>query len=207
LLIGSSINGNAYKHLFWVLSYIFFDSKLHAAVRAEVEPAVAAGLDGLDSRLEKCPLLLSTYEETLRINTSSVTVRDVMADTKIGNKILRKGAKVFAPTRQLHFDPLVFGKNVNHFDSERFLRNEGLNKSNSYRPFGGGITHCPGRWLAMKEILLCVALVLSRFDVKLLDAESGSEAQAFPKVDTTMLALGVLPPLKGEDVHLVLTKK
>ena len=28
-----------------------------------------------------------------------------------------------------------------------------------------------------------------------------------PKVGTTMLALGVLPPLKGEDVHLVLAKK
>jgi cytochrome P450 len=189
------------------LSYIFFDHTLHAAVSAEVEPAVAAGLEGLDGRLEKCPRLLAVYEEVLRINTSSVTVRDVMADTKIGNVILKKGGKVFAPTRQLHFDPLIFGDNVDEFDPERFLRNEGLNKSDSYRPFGGGITHCPGRWLAMKEILLCVALIVSRFDVKLLGTGSGPEAQAFPKVDTTMLALGVLPPLKGEDVHLVFTKK
>ncbi|EDN95674.1 hypothetical protein SS1G_11553 [Sclerotinia sclerotiorum 1980 UF-70] len=202
-----TINGNAYKHLFWVLSYILFDSALHKSILTEVEPAVAVGLEGLDSRLEACPRLVATYEEVLRMNTSSVTVRDVLADTKMGKVILRKGAKVFAPTRQLHFDPLAFGTNVDQFDPERFLRNKKLNKSNSFRPFGGGITHCPGRWLAMKEILVCVALVLSRFEVELDGAKNGSEAQPFPKVDTTMLALGVLPPKKGEDVLVSLRQK
>ncbi|KAF7862598.1 hypothetical protein EAF04_007471 [Stromatinia cepivora] len=195
-----TINGNAYKHLFWVLSYILFDTTLCKSILAEVEPAVAMGLESLDGRLEACSNLVAAYEEVLRMNTSSVTVRDVIADTKMGNVILRKGAKVFAPTRQLHFDPLVFGTNVHEFDSERFWRNKELNKSNSFRPFGGGITHCPGRWLAMKEILVCVALFLTRFELELDGDGNGSVAQTFPKVDTTMLALGVLPPMKGEDV-------
>jgi len=59
----------------------------------------------------------------------------------------------------------------------------------------------------MKEILLCVALVLSRFEVGLERAKSGPEAQTFPKVDSTMLALGILPPMKGEDIKVVLRKK
>lgn len=117
----------------------------------------------------------------------------------MGDIILRKGTKVFAPTRQLHFDPLVFGTNVYDFDPERFLRNRELNKSNNFRPFGGGITHCPGRWLAMKEILVCVALILTRFEVEVDPGIEGVlRAQNFPKVGTTMLALGVLPPIKGK---------
>ncbi|CAG8978592.1 hypothetical protein HYALB_00011742 [Hymenoscyphus albidus] len=179
-----TINGNAYKHLFWVLSYILFGPQLHATIK-EVSPAVAAGMVGLDSRLESCPHLIALYQEVLRVTTSSVTVR----------------AKAFAPTRQLHFDSLIFGDHSEDFDAGRFLRNKELSKSGSFRPFGGGITHCPGRWLAMKEILVCVALVLTRFEVDLVSG------QDFPKIDTKMLALGVLPPVKGEDVLVTLRKK
>lgn len=124
----------------------------------------------------------------------------------MGDVILRKGSKVFGPTRQLHFQSQVYGSNVDQFDPERFLRDKELSKNNSFRPFGGGITHCPGRWLAMKEILLCVALVLGRFDVE-LEAGSYGEKQKFPKVDTSMLALGMLPPVKGEDVRVTLRRK
>ncbi|CAG8958377.1 hypothetical protein HYFRA_00011054 [Hymenoscyphus fraxineus] len=196
-----TINGNAYKHLFWVLSYILFDPQLHATIKEEVLPAVAAGMVGLDSRLESCPHLIALYQEVLRVTTSSVTVRDVLSDTKMGKVTLRKGAKAFAPTRQLHFDSLVFGDHSEDFDAGRFLRNKELSKSGSFRPFGGGITHCPGRWLAMKEILVCVALVITRFEVELVGG------QDFPKIDTKMLALGVLPPVKGEDVLVTLRKK
>lgn len=166
--------------MFWILSYIIFDPTLHAAVLAEIEPAKASGLEGLDKRLEKCPRLVAVYEEVLRINTSSVTVRDVITNTKLGKVTLKKGSKVFAPTRQLHFDPLVFGNNVDQFDPERLLKNKKLTKSDSYRPFGGGTTHCPGRWLAMKEILLCVALVLTRFDVKQTNLKVAKKLKLFP---------------------------
>lgn len=77
-----SINGNAYKHLFWVLSYILFDSTLHKEILAKVEPVIAIGLEGFDSCLERCPRLVAIYEEVLRLNKSLVTVRDVLADTK-----------------------------------------------------------------------------------------------------------------------------
>ena len=46
------------------------------------------------------------------------------------------------------------------------MKETSLNRSMSYKPFAGGVTHCPGRFLAKREVLVFVATILHRFDIE-----------------------------------------
>lgn len=195
------INGNAYKLCFWILTYMLHDSNLFTSIRNEVVPAVQASTspNDLSSRLDRCPHLDAIFHEVLRLVSSSSSIRNVQTPITVGGKYLRAGTKVLIPYRQLHFDEDVFGSNAQSFDAERFLRNKDLVKSSSYRPFGGGTTHCPGRFLARREVLTFVALVVDRFELELA-GDVGTSGTAFPKLEDRKPCLGIMGPLTGEDV-------
>ena len=204
----SSINGNAYKLCFWILAYIVHDPELLQTIRTEITPAVRAGTTDLESRLELCPRLEALYNEVIRLTLSSSSVRDVVVPTTIGGKTLRPGCKVLIPLRQQHFNRKAYGDNVDQFDAERFLRDKSLARSPSFRPFGGGTTYCPGRFLGRREVITFVALVLHRFDIRLAKADEmlgrGPRAseQEFPKLEESKPCLSIMGPVRGEDVYL-----
>ena len=54
-------------------------------------------------------------------------------------------------------------------------------------PFGGGVSACPGRHLAVRELKLFMALLLSRYEIELGSRE-------LPALDQRRVGLGVLPP-------------
>ena len=87
--------------------------------------------------------------------------------------------------RQLHFNEAIFGNDVNGFDSRRFVNKESLKASSSWKPFGGGVSLCPGRVVAERATYVFIVLVLHRFDIKL------TFAQAFPKPEEKTPDLGV----------------
>lgn len=177
------------------------DSNLFTSIRNEVVPAVQASTspNDLSSRLDRCPHLDAIFHEVLRLVSSSSSIRNVQTPITVGGKYLRAGTKVLIPYRQLHFDEDIFGSNAQSFDAERFLRNKDLVKSSSYRPFGGGTTHCPGRFLARREVLTFVALVVDRFELELA-GDVGTSGTAFPKLEDRKPCLGIMGPLTGEDV-------
>lgn len=152
----------------------------------------------LVSHLERLPHLNSLYNEVLRLTASSSSVRTVSSTTDLGGKSLRAGTKVSIPYRQVHFNEEVFGRDAKELDPDRFLKNKELARSSSYRPFGGGTTYCPGRFLAKKEVLAFVALALGRFEVFL----EGGRAQAFPRLEERKPCLGIMGPRSGEDVRV-----
>ena len=184
------------------MAYLVFDPKLYAAIKLEIRMAVRDGSPGLETRLEECPQLVALYNEVLRLTTASASIRTVESATPLGNVTLRAGGKVLLPFRQLHFNSEVFGANVHNFDPERFLRDKNLSKSPSFRPFGGGSTYCPGRYVARREVLVFIALAMYRFDIKL----AGMEGLAFPKLDTKKPSLGIMMPRAGEDVQVIIER-
>ncbi|KAL8897140.1 MAG: hypothetical protein Q9192_002729 [Flavoplaca navasiana] len=129
----------------------------------------SASPNELASNLEKCPRLNAVLNETLRITTSSSTIRNVLNTITVGGKRLRKGTKVLVPHRQLHFDDRAFGKNPEVFDSDLFFDRKELSRSSNFRSFGGGTTYCPGRFVVKREVLTFVALALVRFDIKVAE--------------------------------------
>lgn len=105
------------------------------------------------------------------------------------------------PYKQLHIDQTVFGTNVDTFDARRFMNDKGLERSTSWRPFGGAKTHCPGRFLARREVYMFLALAIFRFDVRLVP-RPGEGVPRFPHADTSIPAGGLLPLKQGEDLFL-----
>lgn len=161
--------------------------------------------NSLASSLEKCPRLNAVFNETLRITTSSSTIQNVVDTLTLGGKRFRKGTKVLVPYRQLHFDDRAFGKDPESFDSDRFFNKKDLSRSSNFRPFGGGTTYCPGRFIAKGEVLTFVALVLERFDVEVAKQESGGTA-TFPQIEDGKPCLGIMGPRLGWDTVLEVRK-
>ncbi|MCJ1246839.1 hypothetical protein MMC30_004048 [Trapelia coarctata] len=193
-------SANPFKLCFWMLAYILFDSSLYIALRAEISSAFKAGTLDINALINNCPRLQAVFDEVLRLTTFSTSIRTVISPTIINGTHLRTGTKVLVPYRQLHIDPSVFGANVFEFQADRFLKDKSLGKSASYRPFGGGSTLCPGRFIARSQVTAFVAVVMERFDVELAPGQYGKEAgQRFPRMDEGKPSLGVMGPVPGDD--------
>lgn len=142
-----SINTNTRKACFWMLAYIIYQPELIDIIRTETEAAFSHdGYVDFHYLNDSCPQFGAIWSETIRMTAYSASVRHLTEDTIIGGKTLRKSNRVMIPYRQLHFNEDVFGKDVNDFDPKRFLKDDSLQRSPSWRPFGGGITMCPGRF-------------------------------------------------------------
>lgn len=151
----------------------------------------------LSNRLEHSDYLIAYYNEVTRFVTSSLTARKVAADTYINGKLLRAGAQIMLPYRQLLMDEAVFGPDADHLNPSRFLENKTLSRSANFKPFGSGRSLCPGRLLAKKEVVMFTALVISRFEVEPADKDA-----RFPRMTFGKPILGPVEPVKGDDLIL-----
>lgn len=80
--------------------------------------------------------------------------------------------------------------NAQHFDPQRWLGDEAGSASKRIAmPFGSGPRICPGRYLALLEIKLAMAMLLSRFDILAVDTPNGGEAQEL--MSFTMCPVGL----------------
>ena len=206
LLKYRSANVNAYKSTFWLLSYVLAKPRLLSELQVETAAAVKAQSIDVDYLSNSCPRLNAVFDETVRLTNSASSVRNVVSDTIINGKIYRAGSKIIMPYRQLHFNEDVFGQDPDSFDHERFLRTKDLNRNPNYKPFGGGSTLCSGRFIARREVLVFVAVLLNRFDITLAELEDGpgkaSRQQTFPRFDRTKPGLGIMDPRGGDDFIL-----
>ena len=200
------INANTYKLCFWTLAYLLYDPVLLGSIREETTPAFASGDTNIDYLLESSPRLNALFDEVLRITNSSSSVRSVTRDTMINGSKFRAGKRILMPYRQLHFDKSVFDIDAQEFDARRFLKHPGLSKSQSYRPFGGGSTYCPGRFIARLEVVAFVAIVLQRFNVELVMGENKS-LPPFPRLEEMRPCLGIMPPVQDGDLIVKVSRR
>ncbi|KZT58803.1 cytochrome P450 [Calocera cornea HHB12733] len=113
------------------------------------------------------PRLTSAVQETLRYATGSFSVRCVEAESvRLGGYELRKGDHIVCSVRSLHLSEDIF-EDAGKFMPTRFMDRQ--HKQPSYLPFGGGISQCEGRFLALSQIRTFVVLLLTTFDIKLDD--------------------------------------
>jgi hypothetical protein len=84
-----------------MIAQLAFDPKLLDDIRTEVSPAMKHG--ELDEQYlhENCPKLESLVSEVLRMTVASALVREVIAPTNVGGKILMPGSKLLV--RKLHY--------------------------------------------------------------------------------------------------------
>lgn len=140
----------------------------------------------------------------LRVYNNVAVVREVTSPTMLGGKNLRRGDTMLSPFRQFNLDRNVYGDDVLNFRHDRFLEGKLTTGTKTFRPFGGGHTHCPGRFLARREVYVFVALAINRFNIH-LDSINGP--QAFPKPDQRKPNLGAMAPIDGYDLIVNVTPK
>lgn len=125
----------------------------------------------------KCPILLSTFKETIRYRSLGTQVRLCLEDQLIdGRYLLKKGGIVMIPQLVQHTSVDAWGSDVHEFDHRRFVKGHtsaGHRKNinlTAFRAFGGGHTICPGRHFSSTEIIAFAALVVLQFDIEPIGA-------------------------------------
>ncbi|KAI0880050.1 cytochrome P450 [Annulohypoxylon maeteangense] len=174
-----AVLGNTTPCALWVLYHIFSDEQVLTDIRREVSALVHEEEDeengiintvDLAGIRESCPILLSTFQETLRhraVNPGPrVLLEDVLLDGRI---LLKKGSMLMIPAPVQHTDTAAWGEDAREFDHLRFVRKlaPGHKKPNrvAFRAFGGGHVLCPGRHFASTEIMALATLLVLQFDV------------------------------------------
>ena len=178
-----------------------------AAARRRVVADVAAGLRGAASVAEALeddgafPVLDGAISEALRLATASLTVRRVVVGDYVlpgaGCRLRRRDRVALYPPL-VHFDAARVGADPETFVLDRYL----ANPRTPLMPFGGGISLCPGRIFARREIKAFLAVLLSRYDVALADP-----AAPVPPSDPSRVGLGIIGPAPGADVDVVFSAR
>lgn len=209
-LIGVLVN--TVPGLVYLLYHVFSDQSLLKDIRAELETIISK--DGPEKLLsfdisilkEKSLLLLSTFQEVLRVYARGASARVVMEDTVINNEyLLKKGATVIMPQSVIHSDTSVWGPNG--FHARRFLKQDSVAQASakrssaaSYRPFGGGSTICPGRHFATAELLGVAAMMIYKYE---LSPACGQWRLPTPR--QTSWATNIFPP--KHDIEVLISTR
>ncbi|KAG8907950.1 hypothetical protein FRB99_001458 [Tulasnella sp. 403] len=193
LTILQAFHTNSAPTSFWFIIYIITTPGLLSRVLEEISPAFVVSPGSPTPKLDlaylispkTCPLFHSVYHETLRLVSSTISVRVVDETTaNVGGYTVHRGAKVFCPARPLQMSAEFWGHNADHFNPERFVERPQDAQSLKMRPFGGGPTLCPGRHFAASEVKAFVAGALMRFN---FDIPGGC-----PEMDVKTPCLGVM---------------
>ncbi|KAF3765563.1 cytochrome P450 [Cryphonectria parasitica EP155] len=209
LMIFWAATSNEYNALFWLISHLMHDPALLQEVKRETDAAWKDGNLNTKHFKRDCPVLDAIFHEIFRHKNAAGTMRLVSETTVIGGKELQPGNLAYIPFRQLHHNEAVWGPTYQDFDHTRFIDNKSLVRHPSFRPFGGGQTHCTGRTLAKLEVFSAAAILLRRFDMRLAGATAAgnSEKPSFPVLDNETLSLGLNGPLRGSDLFVKMIEK
>lgn len=194
---------NTLPGAFWMVYHIFSDPVVLESVRNELTKGVRQDEDGtcaidLTHVKSSCPILLSTFKETMRLHSTSTATRIAMEDYQLGNKYLfKKGSTIMMPSKVQHTNREVWGDTVDTFNHERFAPGAKRVNPVAFRGFGGGTTLCPGRHFASTEILMFAALLVLRFDLTPVDGK-------WTKPTTANSSLVNAMPVPDSDINIEL---
>lgn len=173
---GFAVLGSSAPCALWVLYHVFSDSRVLEDVRREVWSMVEEDTGAATCSIEladirtACPVLLSTFQETMRYRGIAPGPRVLLDDILLdGRYQLKKGSMLMIPTPVQHTDIAAWGNNAQEFDHLRFVGRPASEKKMwnwvVFRAFGGGHVLCPGRHFATTEIMALVALMVMQFDI------------------------------------------
>lgn len=175
-----AVLGNTTPCSLWVLFHVFSDKKVLDDIRQELlalvhedgrdqDGNVCCSVDLAGIRTS-CPVLLSTFQETLRYRAVNPGPRVLLEDVLLEDgTLLKKNSMLMIPAPVQHTEVSNWGEDANVFDHMRFARKPGPGQKKpnrvAFRAFGGGHVLCPGRHYATTEIMAFAALLALQFDV------------------------------------------
>ncbi|EED20394.1 cytochrome P450, putative [Talaromyces stipitatus ATCC 10500] len=170
---------------FWMLAYILCSQSLYSTIMSELTAAIEKRKDA-DGQIayvdvttikQRCPILVATYREVLRVSGSATATLLVKEDTFLDERyLLKKNAIIQIPANSIHADPEVWGPDAADFKPERFdesCKPTRKQHPSAFRTFGGGASWCPGRHLAMDEVITFTACMLYTFTITPVGSSTG----------------------------------
>jgi len=192
LLAGEDTTSNT---LAWMLYLLQQHPAALERARAEVlrvapDPAAFSieQMDGLDY-LDACA------QEAMRLKPVAPFIPlEALRDSVIGDVRIPQGGLIWCVMRHDSVSELQVARAA-EFDPERWLQqgSDAMNKQLAM-PFGAGLRTCPGRYLALLEIKLASAMLLSSFDIARLSTENGAEPEE--RMAFTMSPIGLRMQLR-----------
>ncbi|KAM0810746.1 hypothetical protein AB5N19_11096 [Seiridium cardinale] len=170
-----AIFGNTSPTLFWSLWELFSRSEVLNEVRNEVESQAVTGSQQEGFELDvaalkhRCPLLLSVYQETQRTRHVHANIRKVLDDTLLDGKyLLKAGNYLQMPGQPIHSSESIWGASASEFDPYRFANKNNTSNvpSSAFLAWGAPPHLCPARQFASTEILIIIALLAMRADLR-----------------------------------------
>ncbi|KAM8967318.1 cytochrome P450 7A1-like [Pelodytes ibericus] len=159
-------------------------------------------------QLDDMPVLDSIIKESMRLSSASLNIRvakenfTLHLDNNEPYNVRKDDIVAFYP-QTVHLDPEVYEDPLT-FKYDRYLDEDLKEKTNFYLkgrklkyyylPFGSGKTKCPGRQFAVHEIKQLLTLMISYFDVEIIDKNAKS-----PPLDQSRAGLGILQPTHDVD--------
>ncbi|KAM4684628.1 7-alpha-hydroxycholest-4-en-3-one 12-alpha-hydroxylase [Amazona ochrocephala] len=207
--------GNTGPTAFWLLLYLMKHEQAMKAVKDEVDKVSRENaqeakpgsplINVTRDMLNQTPVLDSALEETLRLVAAPILIRAVLEDislkTSSGTEYtLRKGDRVaLFPHLSVQMNPEIHPE-PHEFKYDRFINPDGTKKyfyKNGKRlkyfnmPWGAGVSICPGRFFASAEIKMFVFLMLSLYDLELVNRE-----EEIPAIDISRWGFGTMQPVR-----------
>jgi hypothetical protein len=175
---------NTVPNAFSMLARIVSDPVLTAEISEEVAfVATRTTVDGVDHVAldiaafnAKGPILVSTFQENIRMCVNATSVRVVQEDVLLKEGyFLKKGGVVQVSGGAIQESSKYWGSDAPAFNPYRFLKTTDLTReqkkaqSKGLLPFGGGKHLCPGRQLAFVEIVSFLGMLVYGFEVRMKD--------------------------------------
>ncbi|WP_213806254.1 cytochrome P450 [Granulicella sp. dw_53] len=141
----------------------------HPEFQEEAAAEIAAVTNGREVTPEDYPrlkFLNAVVQETVRLYPPLWSLgRDTIHDTMVGDVPVDAGTKIWICVQRIHRDPRWFS-DPDSFQPHRWSDGSRRPKF-SYFPFGGGSRSCVAQHFAMAELVLGLAVMLSRFRFRL----------------------------------------
>ena len=180
LLAGEDTTANTLAWMIYLL-----ERNPEAARRAAAEVRGVLGGEPLPTRYEQLaalPFVEACAHETMRLKpVGPLIMNQAIRDTVVAGVEVPAGALLMCLMRPGAVDERHF-PNAAAFDPARWLAGDGPSRAASSAkrismPFGAGPRLCPGRYLAMLEMKMVIAMLFGGFEIDRVSTPDGGEAR------------------------------
>ncbi|MDN3919358.1 cytochrome P450 [Roseateles violae] len=198
LLAGEDTTANT---LAWMTALLWRHPETLARAAAEVRGLIVEGAPITQEQLGRLDYLEACAHETMRLKpVAPVLPLQSLHEITVGDVRIPADTVVICLLRRDSVSDAHMGAHAGRFEPQRWLLGEESVAARAHAakriamPFGAGPRICPGRYLALLEIKLAMATLLSRFEIAAVDTPDGAEPQE--RLAFTMAPLGLTMRLR-----------
>ena len=197
LLAGEDTTANT---IAWMIHLLWRNPQVLARANEEVRKTVGATTAPTMEQLNKLNFIDACINETMRLKPVAPQIMfQALRDSTIGDVRIPKDTVVICAMRRDGMSE-AYLPNAEAFEPDRWRNGNapGQDATHAKRlsmPFGAGPRICPGRYLALLEIKMAMAMLLGRFDIENVDTPDGQEAREL--MSFTMAPVGLRMRLRA----------